>query len=96
MNIRWKDNCPTQYKCSEKFWKVALSGKSNKANIIHKLTQQICFKGLWDATGKLVKEAILNSKLRFDRCATVFDCYMKMKCDIGRDGEEKKALKLLK
>ena len=43
----------------------------------------------------MVKEAIFNSDLRFDCCATVFDCYMKMKSDIGRNGQEKKTFKLL-
>ena len=58
MNMVWTDNCPTQYKCRQNFWKVASSGTTNNSVIIHKFAQKFRFKGPWDATGKLVKQAI--------------------------------------
>lgn len=64
MNIIWTDNYPTQYKCRQSFWKVASSGTTNKSKIVHKFAQKYRFKGSWDTTGKIVKEAIMNNELR--------------------------------
>ena len=94
-NVIWTDNCPTQYKCRQNFWKVASSGKHNESVIVHKFAQKYRFKGSWDATGKIVKEAIRNSELRYERCATAFDCYMKMKHHLTRNGNENSTQKLL-
>ena len=95
MNMVWTDNCPTQYKCRQNFWKVASSGTTNNSVIIHKFAQKFRFKGPWDATGKLVKQAIQNNELRFERCANAWDCYIKMKRDLTRSGQEQKQRKLL-
>ena len=93
MNIVRTNNCPTQYKCCQNFWKVASSGTTNNSVIIHKFAQKFRFKGLWDATGKLVKQAIQNNELRFERCANAWDCYIKMKRDLIRSGQERKQQK---
>ena len=58
MNIVWTDNCPTQYKCHQNFWKVVSSGKAHTSSIVHKSVQKFKFKGTCDTTGKLVKEVI--------------------------------------
>ena len=40
--------------------------------------------------GKIVKERILNNELKYDRCTNTFYCYMKLRKDLIRDGDEKK------
>ena len=77
------------------FWMVASSTKHNKSVIVHKFAQKYRFKGSWDATGKIVKEAIYNSELRYERCTTAFDFYMKMKQHLTRNGNEEVTKKLL-
>ena len=95
INIVWTDNCPTQYKCRQNFWKVATSASRNKSIIVHKFAQKYRFKGPWDATGKLVKQAIQNNELRFERCANAWDCYIKLGRDLSRDGQAERTRKLL-
>ena len=56
---------------------------------IHKFAHKYRFKGSWDATGKIVKERILNNELREDRCATAFYCYIKLGRDFIKNGEDK-------
>ena len=51
MNIVWKDNFPTQYKCCQNFWKVASSGKAYKSSIFNKLAQKFRLKVPWDTAG---------------------------------------------
>ena len=77
------------------FWMVASSTKHNKSVIVHKFAQKYRFKGSWDATGKIVKEAIHNSEFQYERCATVFDCYVKMEQRLTRNGDEEVTQKLL-
>lgn len=83
-NIVHTDNCPTQYKCRQNFYKVSTFGSEHDhdCRLIHKLAQKFRFKGSWDATGKIVKERILNHELKYFRCATAFDCYIKLRDDL--------------
>lgn len=96
-NIVWTDNCPTQYKCRQNFFKIASASKSiNKHSIIiHKFAGKYRFKGSWDATGKLIKNSIQNLELKLDRCDNAFACYIKLRKDLTRSGEEKDISKLL-
>ena len=96
-NIVWTDNCPTQYRCRQNFYHVANAAKTlhHKPITIHKFAQKYRFKGSWDATGKVVKQKILQNELKYDRCSTALDCYMKLTRDMTRDGSEKKTQKLL-
>ena len=96
-NIVWTDNCPTQYRCRQNFYHVsnAANISSHKPVLIHKFAQKYKFKGSWDATGKLVKQKILQNELKYDRCSNAKDCYMKLTRDMTRDGSEKQTQKLL-
>ena len=96
-NIVWTDNCPTQYRCRQNFYHVANAAKTSnhKPIVIHKFAQKYRFKGSWDATGKVVKQKILQNELKYDRCSNAMDCYMKMTRDMTKDGSEKKTQKLL-
>ena len=93
-NIVWSDNCPTQYKCRQNFSNVAHASNTigDESIIVHKFAQKYRFKGSWDATGKIVKQQIANNEFKFDRCANAWDCYLKLKRDLTKSGEEKKAL----
>ena len=85
-NIVHTDNCPTQYKCRQNFYKVATFAEHTGSRLIHKFGQKYGFKGSWDATGKLVKGQILKNELKFDRCANALDCYLKLNRDLYKDG----------
>jgi len=63
---------------------------ANKAIIVHKLAQNVRFKGPWDATGKLIKQVIQNNEL-----CNAWDYYIKMKRDLTRNGQEEKTRNLL-
>ena len=65
VDIVWMDNYAGQYKCHQNFKYVteSFSRSANKSIIIHKFAEKNRFKGSWDATGKLIKTAILNSEL---------------------------------
>lgn len=86
-NIVHTDNCPNQYKCRQNFYHVATSAKAHQSRIVQKFAEKYCFKGSWDATGKLIKWAILKNEKKFDRCANALDCYYKLKRDLSKDGE---------
>jgi len=88
-NVVHTDNCPTQYKCRQNFYHVATSGKTHQSRIVQKFAEKFCFKGSWDATGKLIKYAILKNEMKFDRCANALDCYYKLKRDLNKDGQRK-------
>ena len=62
---------------------------------MHKFAQKYHFKGFWDATGKIMKEAIHNSELWYERCATTFDCDMNMKQYLTRNSDEEVTKELL-
>ena len=93
----WIDNCPTQYKCRQYFLKVATasSNHSSKSTIVREFAHQFRFKGSWDATGKIMKQQILNDELKYDCCAHVLDCYQKLSRHLTKDGKRVKARKLL-
>ena len=98
INIVWTDNCPTQYRCRQNFTQVAMASSKHdhKPMLIHKFAQKYRFKGSWDATGKIVKQRILNNELKHRRCATAFDCYIKLKSDMTQKPNRKKWVDLLK
>jgi hypothetical protein len=83
-NIVHSDCCPTQYKCRQNFYKTATfaSEHDHDCRLIHKFAQKYNFKGSWDAAGKIVKERILNHELKHYRCATAWDCYVKLRNDL--------------
>ena len=98
VNIVWTDNCPGQYRCRQNFLNVAKAAENhgNETIIVHKLAEKYRFKGSWDATGKLVKERIMNNELKYDCCANAMDCYLKLSRDLTKDGNEREMLKLVK
>ena len=98
INVVWTDNCPGQYRCRQNFLNVATAGKhhDNKTVVVHKLAQKFRFKGSWDATGKLVKERIVNNELKYDRCSNAMDCYLKLTRDLTQDGSQNRMQKLVK
>ena len=90
IDVIWTDNCDTQYKCRQNFLQIAnASSQFGKTVLSHKFSQKYRFKGPWDATGKLVKNAIENNERKFERCANAMDCYIKLKRDLSKDGSEK-------
>ena len=76
MNILHTDNCAGQYKCRQNFLKLTTFTDRHPGTYAqHKFAQKFKFKGPWDATGKIVKEAIENCELQYKRCANAIDCY---------------------
>ena len=63
---------------------------------MHKFVIKYRFKWSWDVIDKIFKEAILNSEFRYERCASTFEYYMKMKQHLNRNGEEESTQKVLK
>ena len=45
-------------------------------------------KGSWDATGKIVKQRILNNELKYYQCDNAWECYVKLSKDSTKNGEE--------
>ena len=74
----------------------AAENHGNETIIVHKLAEKYRFKGSWEATGKLVKERIMNNELKYDCCANAMDCYLKLSRDLTKDGNEREMLKLVK
>ena len=68
-NVVHTDNCAGQYKCRHNFWKIATSFNDRSSRIVHKFAEKYCFIGSWDATGKLVKAAILKNEMKYERWA---------------------------
>ena len=87
INVVHTDNCPTQFKCRQNFYHVATCGKTHQSRVVQKFAEKFCFKGSWDATGKLIKWAILKNEKKFNRCANALDCYYKLKRDLSKDGQ---------
>ena len=52
---------------------------------VHKFAQKFCFKGSWDATGKLIKAAISKNEINYDRCANAYGCYLKLTRDLAKN-----------
>eukprot|EP00957_Ditylum_brightwellii_P098001 7464440-Ditylum_brightwellii.AAC.1 len=94
-NIIWTDNCTGQYKCRQNFLQVALSCNTRDTMLLHKFAQKYGFKGSWDATGKLVKQAIERLELQNDRIATAYDCFVKLGKELTKDGTEADTTRLL-
>lgn len=88
VNIVWSDNCLGQYRCQQNFLNVtkAVENHGNETIIVHKLAEKYRFKGSWDATGKIVKERIMNNELKYNRCANAMDCYLKITQDLTKMG----------
>ena len=89
------DNCPTQYKCRQKFWHVAVGAEDNGSRIMHQFAQKYGFKGSWDATGKQIKTLILRNENSSLCCANALDCYLRLTRDLENMGHEKKQEKWL-
>lgn len=87
-NIMYSDNCPAQYKCRQNLFMIVTSADNNGSCQVHKFAQKFCFKGSWDATGKLIKSAILKNEMKHDRCANAYDCYLKLTRDITKNRQE--------
>eukprot|EP00957_Ditylum_brightwellii_P065813 4992098-Ditylum_brightwellii.AAC.1 len=68
-NIVWSDNCSGQYKCRQNFLQATMSCDTRGTTLICKFAQKYSFKGNWDATGKLVKQAIRRLELSNIRIA---------------------------
>ena len=68
------------------FYKIATSNQTREYRIVHKSAENFCFKGRWDATGKLVKSTIKN-EMKYDRCANALDCYKKLRRDLSKHGD---------
>ena len=84
-DIAHTDNCASQCKCRQNFFKIASFGENHGQNkrIIHKFASKHGFKGPWDATGKVVKEAILRNECKFERCSNATDCCFKLSNDMN-------------
>ena len=94
MNILHTDNCAGQYKCRQNFLKLTTFTDRHPGTYAqHKFAQKFKFKGPWDATGKIVKEAIKNCELQFKRCATAMDCYENITERLAKDGSGKEQRK---
>jgi hypothetical protein len=96
IHIIWTDNCPTQYKCRHNFYNVATFGSNvaHHSQQVHTFGQKYRFKGPWDATGKIVKQRILNNELKNLRCANAWDCYVKLREQMTKDGTKDHISKL--
>jgi hypothetical protein len=62
----------------------------NGATITHKFAQKYGFKGSWDATGKLVKQAIMRNEKKYERCENALECYKKLRLDLTKKGDDDK------
>ena len=52
---------------------------------MHMFAKKYQFKGPWDGTGKLIKQTILNSELKYERCSDTFQCDLKLRRDLTKD-----------
>ena len=85
------DNCARQYKCRQNFFKLTTFGERHPGSIaVHKFAQKFKFKGPWDATGKIVKQAIKNCELQLKCCLNAIDCYDNIRERLAQDGSGKK------
>ena len=89
------DNCAPQYKCRQNFLQVATACNKRDGTVVHKFAQKYRFKGSWDATGKLIKQAINRLEMRNERLPDAKTCYFKLREELGKDGTELKTRRLL-
>ena len=68
------DCCGPQYRCRENFLKITTSKERLAVIVVHKFAQKYCFKGSWDATGKLITDSINKHECRGERCANAENC----------------------
>jgi hypothetical protein len=71
--IVWTDNCAGQYKCSANFLKIATFSK----RITHRFAQKYHFKGVWDASGKVVKDYMRDQELSKNRFPNAWVCFVR-------------------
>eukprot|EP00957_Ditylum_brightwellii_P207671 15353999-Ditylum_brightwellii.AAC.2 len=72
-----------------------MSCDTRRTTLIHKFEQKYGFKGSWDATGKLVKQAIKRLELSNIRIANANDCYFKLRRELTRVKTEDKPMGML-
>jgi hypothetical protein len=96
IHIVHTDNSPTQYKCRQNFLNVAewASHQEYRGRLLHKFGQKYRFKGSWDATGKHVKQRILNNELKNLRCKNAWYCYTNLRVQMSKNGKEELISKL--
>ena len=90
-NITHRDNCPAQYKCRQHFLQLSQESSHVGQTLIHNFAQKYGFQGSWGACEKLVKHAIMKNEIEKDRCANVFNCYVKLSRDLTKTGSEQHA-----
>ena len=73
-DIMHTNNFPTKYKCSQNVYHVTRGRNSIESCIIQKFAQKYAVKGSLDGVGKVVKEQILKSKLKYDQRANSNNC----------------------
>ena len=64
------------------FYQIDTSTDTNSLYQVHKFSQKI-----WDATGKLIKAAISKNEMKYDRCANIYGCYLKLTQDLAKNGQ---------
>ena len=90
VNIIHTDNFSRQYTFRQKILTIAMFNPNNgsTSRLIHCFAQKYGFKVLWGTTGKLVKYVIMRNEARFNRFANAIDCYLKLLCDLTKNGTE--------
>lgn len=73
INVR-ADNCSTQHKCRQNFYRTSLASTKHGVSIIHKFAQKYGFKGPWGGTSKLIKQTISKLEMKHARAANANDC----------------------
>ena len=75
----WTDNCAAQYKCRQNFFKLSMIPYVHEhiVEAQHFFAQVHCFKGSWDAAGKVAKDQIRqDEESQKKRSENAFDCYV--------------------
>ena len=81
------DNCNGQFKCRQNFVRL-LSKSSSSTTWTHKFAQKYGFKGPWDGTSKLIKNAINKLENKRARVANAFDCYRLLTKELSRNNPD--------
>jgi hypothetical protein len=73
----WTDNCASQYKCRQNFWKIAsFPSRVAGVEVWHRFGQKYDFKGVWDAAGKVIKQRIREYEIMMTmRFPTAWGCF---------------------
>ena len=64
------------------------SNDGSTSRIIHGFAQKHRFKGPWDTTGNLVKDAIMRNEAKFNRCANAIYRCLKLLRDLTKTSTE--------